>query len=252
MNHDFSLEGKNAIITGATRGIGLAIAKGFLASGATVTICSRKPENVESAIAELDSADKVVGTAVHVGKNEDVERLIHEAEERFGPVNILVNNAGTNPYYGPIVDSEEWAWDKTMDVNLKAPYVLSRKLGKKMMEQGGGSILNISSVAGLRASSNQGIYSVTKAALIMLTKVMAREMGHAGVRVNCICPGLFKTDLSRGLWENEEILAGAIKNKALGRIGDVNELVGAAIYFASDSSSFTTGAILQVDGGLVI
>ena len=252
MNHDFSLEGKNAIITGATRGIGLAIAKGFLASGATVTICSRRPENVESAIAELGSADKVVGTAVHVGKNADVERLIHEAEERFGPVNVLVNNAGTNPYYGPIVDSEDWAWDKTMEVNLKAPYVLSRKLGKKMMEQGGGSILNIASVAGLRASSNQGIYSVTKAALIMLTKVMAREMGHAGVRVNCICPGLFKTDLSRGLWENEEILAGAIKNKALGRIGDVNELVGAAVYFASDSSSFTTGAVLQVDGGMVI
>ena len=252
MHKDFSLEGKNAIITGATRGIGLAIAKGFLASGATVTICSRKPENVESAIADLNNPDKLMGTAVHVGKSEDIDRLICAAEDRFGPVNVLVNNAGTNPYYGPIVDSEEWAWDKTMDVNLKAPYVLSCKLGKKMMAQGGGSILNIASVAGLKALTNQGIYSVPKAGLIMLTKVMAREMGHAGVRVNCICPGLFRTELSRAMWENEEVLADAVSDKALGRIGEIDELVGAAVYFASDSSSFTTGAVLQVDGGMVI
>ncbi len=120
-----SMEGKNAIITGATRGIGLAIAKGYLNCGATVTICSRKPENVEAAVAELANPDKVLGTAAHVSKNDDLDRLIKEAEDRFGPVNVLVNNAGTNPYYGPIVDSEEWAWDKTMGVNLKAPYILS-------------------------------------------------------------------------------------------------------------------------------
>ena len=204
MSNRFSMKGKNAIVTGGTRGIGLAIARGFLEEGATVTVCGRKPEGVESAVAELDAPDRTLGVAAHVGKSEDIDRLISQAEDRFGPVNVVVNNAGTNPYYGPIIESEEWAFDKTMDVNLRAPYVLSLRLARKMVEGGGGSILNISSVAGLTASRNQGIYSVSKAALIMLTKVMAREMGRGGVRVNCILPGLIKTQLSRELWENPE------------------------------------------------
>ena len=149
-------------------------------------------------------------------------------------------------------ESEDWAWDKTMDVNLRAPYLLSRRVGVKMMAGDGGSIINISSVAGLEASAGQGIYSVTKAGLIMLTKVMAREMGASGVRVNCICPGVIRTHLSRALWEDEKTAKGYLARKALGRIGEVDELVGAAIYFASEASSFTTGAVLQVDGGMVI
>lgn len=253
MNDRFSMQGKNAIVTGATRGIGLAIARGFLESGATVTLCGRKQEGVDAALTDLsDHAASVLGVAAHVGKTEDIERLIAAAEERFGPVHALVNNAGTNPYYGPIAESEDWAWDKTMDVNLRGPYLLSRRVGVKMMEGGGGSIVNISSVAGLEAAPGQGIYSVTKAGLIMLTKVMAREMGKAGVRVNCICPGVIRTRLSRALWEDEKTSKRFLARKALGRVGEVDELIGAAVYFASDASSFTTGAVLQVDGGMVI
>ena len=253
MDTRFSMKGSNAIVTGATRGIGLAIARGFLESGATVTLCGRKPEGVAAALTALsDHASNVEGVSAHVGKVEDIERLISAAEGRFGPVNTLVNNAGTNPYYGPIAESEDWAWDKTMDVNLRGPYLLSRRVGVKMMEGDGGSIINISSVTGLEAAPDQGIYSVTKAGLIMLTKVMAREMGASGVRVNCICPGVIRTQLSRALWEEEGNEQAFVARKALGRIGEVDELVGAAIYFASAASSFTTGAVLQVDGGMVI
>ena len=253
MDSTFSLAGHNAIITGGTRGIGLAIAGGFLQAGATVTLCSRKQENVDQAIAELEShADKLLGVTSHVGRGEELEPLVAAATEKFGPVNILVNNAGTNPYYGPIIDSEEWAWDKTMAVNLKAPYMLSQVVARQMTENDGGSIVNIASIAGLSAAEGQGIYSVTKAGLIMLTKVMALELGGKGVRVNCICPGVIKTRLSEALWADPEVEKAVAAQKALKRVGTTDELVGAAIYLASPASSFTTGAMLQVDGGMVI
>ena len=253
MTSRFSLSGHNAIITGGTRGIGLAIAEGFLEAGATVTLCSRKQENVDQAIADLEShADQLLGITAHVGLTEDLEKLVSSASDKFGPVNILVNNAGTNPYYGPIIDSEEWAWDKTMAVNLKAPYMLSQIVARQMIGSGGGSIVNIASIAGLSAALAQGIYSVTKAGLIMLTRVMARELGGDGVRVNCICPGVIKTRLSEALWAEPEVEQAVAAQKALGRIGTIDELVGAAIYLASPASSFTTGAMLQVDGGMVI
>jgi len=253
MSQRFSLAGKHALVTGATRGIGLAIARGFVEEGANVTICGRKQETVDAAVAEFGAAaDKVLGAAAHVGRPDDIQQLVAQAEARFGPVNILVNNAGTNPYFGPIADSEDWAWDKTMDVNLKGPYILSRILGKKMMAAGSGSIINIASVAGLQAAPLQGIYSVTKAGLVMLTKVMAREFGRKGVRVNCICPGVIRTQLSEALWKDAEREKAFAANKALGRIGNVDELIGAAVYFASEASSFTTGAVLQIDGGMVI
>ena len=157
--------------------------------------------------------DKVQGVVAHVGKTEDIAALILAAETKFGHVNVLVNNAGTNPYFGPIVDSDEKAWDKTFEVNLKGPYTLARILAKKMMLAGGGSIVNIASVAGLEAAPMQGIYSVTKAGLIMLTKVMARECGRKGVRVNCICPGVIKTHLSETLWKDEERLKAILGQK---------------------------------------
>jgi len=178
--------------------------------------------------------------------------LISDAQEKFGIVNLLVNNAGTNPYYGPILESSDLAWEKTMDVNLKGPYILSRELAKGMVASGGGSIINISSIAGLMTLSNQGIYSITKAGLIMLTKVMARELGTSGVRVNCICPGVIKTKLSEAMWSDPKTEKHFAKQKALGRVGTTDEITGAAVYFASDASSFTTGAVLSVDGGMVM
>ncbi len=253
MSELFSLSGKHAIVTGGTRGIGLAIAQGFLNEGARVTICSRKQDGVDAALAELSKhGDKVQGFAAHIGKPDDITRLISDAQAAFGPAKVLVNNAGTNPYFGPIVESTDLAWEKTMDVNLKGPYMLSRELAKSMIENGGGSIINISSIAGLIASPDQGIYSVTKAGLIMLTKVMARELGTSGIRVNCICPGVVKTKLSEAIWKDPKVEQSFAKQKALGRVGSTEELAGAAIYFASDASSFTTGAIMTIDGGMVI
>ena len=253
MYQGFQLTGKNAIVTGGTRGIGLAIAKGFLESGAKVIICSRKQENVDSALAEFGGpTENIQGIAAHVGKSADLERIVSVAERRFGSIEILVNNAGTNPYVGPVIDADEAVWDKTMDVNLKGPYLLSSLCATKMMENGGGSIINVASVAGLNASPLQGIYSISKAGLIMLTKVLARELGSHKIRVNCICPGLIKTRLSEAIWSNPELAQAAIQMKALGRAGRTEELVGTAIYLASDASSFTTGATIQVDGGMMI
>ena len=253
MTDRFSLSGRNAIITGGTRGIGLAIAHGFLEVGAKVTICSRKQENVDEALATLaEFKDAVQGLTAHVGRTEDLVRLISNGEGRFGPISILVNNAGTNPYYGPIIDSEESAWNKTMEVNLKGPYMLSKLVARKMVAGGGGSIINIASVAGQTASPMQGIYSISKTGLIMLTRVMARELGTQRVRVNCICPGVIKTKLSEALWADREVEKQMASLKALDRVGTTDELIGAAIYLASDASSFTTGATLNVDGGMVI
>lgn len=248
-----ALHGKNAIITGATRGIGLAIARGFLARGATVTLCGRRAEGVEQALAELaDYGTQVSGLSAHVGKQEDLLTLVRQAESHFGPVNLLVNNAGTNPFYGPLVESEEWAWDKTIEVNLKAPYLLSKMVAAQMISGKAGSIINMGSVAGLTAMPMSGLYSVSKAGLIMLTKALARELGTHGIRVNCICPGVIKTRFSEALWKDEPAAAASAAQKALGRVGVPDEVVAAAIYFASDASSFTTGAVLQVDGGMVL
>lgn len=253
MFEKFSLKGKNAIVTGATRGIGLAIARGFLQSGANVTLCSRRQEGVNAALDALKEFDgRLQGLAVHIGNPKDLELLVQQSEEKFGAPHILINNAGTNPYFGPIVESEDWAWEKTMDVNLKGPYRLSRLVSKRMIDASGGSIVNIASIAGLSAAPLQGIYSVSKAGLIMLTKVMARELGQHNIRVNCICPGVIKTKLSEALWKDEETEMQFAKLKALGRVGTTDELVGAAIYLASDAGSFTTGAMIQVDGGMVI
>ncbi|MDA7632794.1 SDR family oxidoreductase [bacterium] len=249
----FSLEGKHALITGGTRGIGLAIVKGYLEAGATVSFCGRKQEGVDEALKELGSfGEHVRGFTAHIGKGEEINSLVKASQDAFGSIGILVNNAGTNPYYGPIVESEDWAWEKTFDVNLTGPYRLSREVAKGMMASGGGSIVNIASIAGLSAAPLQGIYSVTKAGLIMLTKVMAGELGKDKIRVNCICPGVIKTKLSEALWKDEEAERKFAKMKALKRIGETDELVGAAIYLGSEASSFTTGASLQVDGGMIL
>ncbi len=253
MYQGFSLTGKNAIVTGASRGIGLSIARGFLQSGANVTICGRKRERLDGAIEQLSQwSQRVHSVIAHVGKKDSIQELIDSAVERFGSIDVLVNNAGTNPYFGPIVDSTEKAWDKTMEVNVRGPYILSREIAKLMKQSGGGSIINIASISGLSAAADQGIYSVSKAALIMLTKTMAKELGEAKIRVNCICPGLVKTQLSSALW-NDPVAEKKITDlKALKRIGQADELAGTAIYLASDASSFTTGAMVQVDGGMIL
>ena len=253
MNDRFSLAGKHALITGGTRGIGFAIVKGFLEAGAKVTFCGRSQEGIDDASSQLSAfQEQIHGVVAHVGKAEEVDLLLESCRGGWGKVDVLVNNAGTNPYFGPLVESEDWAWEKTFDVNLTGPYRLSRALAKEMKEHGGGSIVNIASIAGLSATPMQGIYSVTKAGLIMLTKVLALELGEAKIRVNCICPGVIKTKLSEALWKDPKAEREFSGLKALKRVGETDEIVGAAIYLASDASSFTTGATLQVDGGMIL
>ncbi len=253
MPETFSLVGKTSLITGGTRGIGLALARGFADARSNVVICGRKRQTVDAALESLQAfGSRVQGMVADVASADDLERLVHDTAQSFGSIEVLVNNAGTNPYLGPIVDSDNWAWDKTFDVNLRGPYLLSRMVGRMMIDAGRGSVINVASVAGLEAAPMMGIYSVTKAGMIMLTRVLAREWGGHGVRVNCICPGLFKTDLSRALWSDDRRLQMFTARTALGRPGSVEELVGAAVYLASDASSYTTGAILQIDGGMVM
>jgi dehydrogenase/reductase SDR family member 4 len=253
MDDAFSLVGRHALVTGGTRGIGLAIAQTFAAAGAKVTVCGRKERDLVSTVQSIESSGGAAHSiAADVGKLDDIARLAEASQSHFGPIDVLVNNAATNRHFGPIEEITEADWDRTLMVNLKGPFLLTQRIGKQMIAGGGGKIINIASTAGLQAASRMGAYSVSKAALIMLTKVLAREWGRFGVRVNCICPGLVQTDLSEALWNDAGRRDAILAMKALKRIGKPNEIAGAALYLASDASSFTTGAILQVDGGMVI
>jgi dehydrogenase/reductase SDR family member 4 len=253
MTDDFSLSGRHALITGGSRGIGFEIAKTFAAAGAKVTLCGRNEESLQAAVQTIGREGGTAhGVAADVGIPADIGRLVDAAEAEFGPVAILVSNAATNRHFGPIEVISDSDWNATLQVNLNGPFLLCQRVGKQMIAAGGGAIINIASSAGLQAAPRMGAYSVSKAALIMLTKVLAREWGRFGIRVNCICPGLIQTELSEGLWSDSKRRDAILATKSLKRIGQPNELTGAALYLASPASSFTTGAVLQVDGGMVI
>ena len=244
-----SLEGKVALITGGSRGIGRASALAFADAGASVVVASRKLPDLEGVVKEIEAKGvKGLAVASHVAKIEDSQSLVEQVKAEFGRIDILFNNAGTNPYYGPLLNAEEWAWDATMNVNLKGQFFLSQLVARMMKEQGGGSIINTSSVGGLRPS-DLNIYSVTKAAFIMLTKVMAKEWGQYGIRVNAIAPGVIKTRLSEQLWKDPEVGERAAKNRAMLRLGEPEEVGTVALFLASDAASYVTGETIIVDGG---
>jgi NAD(P)-dependent dehydrogenase (short-subunit alcohol dehydrogenase family) len=244
-----SLEGKVALVTGGSRGIGRAIALNFADAGANVVISSRKLPELEAVSGELKAKGRrSLAIASHIAKPEDSKNLVQKIQAEFGRIDILVNNAGTNPYVGPLFKAEEWAWDATMNVNLKGPFILGQMVARMMKEQGGGSIINIASVAGLRASA-LNIYSVTKAGVIMLTKVMAKEWGRYGIRVNAIAPGIIKTKLSETLWKDPVKGEKAAHATSLGRIGVPEEIADVALFLASDASRYVTGDTIIVDGG---
>jgi NAD(P)-dependent dehydrogenase (short-subunit alcohol dehydrogenase family) len=248
---DFALTGKVAIVTGGSRGIGRSIAVALAEAGADVCVAARKPEALEESVNAVKATGrKGIAVPTNVREMEGLQNLVAETKKQLGRIDILVNNAATNPTFGPVANLEERAWDAIMNTNVKSAFFLSKMVREAIKEHGeGGSIVNVSSTGGIRASQGLGGYSVSKAAIIMLTQVCAKEWGSDGIRVNCIAPGLIKTEFSRALWENEAILNNSLTQSPLRRIGDPDEMAGAVVYFASAASSFTTGQTLVLDGG---
>jgi NAD(P)-dependent dehydrogenase (short-subunit alcohol dehydrogenase family) len=246
-----SLKDKVIVVTGASRGIGEAIAGGCLDAGARVVLASRKQADLDAAAERLAPRGETAAIACHTGKAADVEALFARAVERFGRVDGLVNNAATNPYFGPLVDTPEAALDKTIEVNLKGYLWCARALVLHARRRGGGgSIVSIASIAGLRAAPLQGIYGMTKAAVISMTKTLAFELGSSGVRANAIAPGLVETKFAGALVGNPAIRDPIVARTPVGRVGQPVDIAAAAVYLLSDAAAFTTGTVLVVDGGL--
>lgn len=249
----FSLQGKVAIITGASKGIGEAIAREFGRAGAKVAISSRKQEALDSLAASLgEEGIEALAVEANVSKMDELQHLTETCIAHFGGVDILVNNAAANPVFGPVEQTESWAFDKIMDANLKGPFELSKWCLPSMKSRGGGSVINISSIGGLRPEPMLGIYSVSKAALISLTKVLAKEWGAYGIRVNAICPGLIKTKFSEALWGNEAILNHMMGQLPIARVGTPEEIAALALFLASEASAYSTGSVFTADGGYTI
>jgi NAD(P)-dependent dehydrogenase (short-subunit alcohol dehydrogenase family) len=245
------LEGKVAIVTGASRGIGEAIARTFVAQGASVVIAARKMDALEGVAASLGA--RALAVTAHTGKEGDCAALVAKAIDKFGKVDVLVNNAATNPYFGPLLGADMAAWDKTFEVNLKGYYFMAREVARHVVaREGKGSIVNITSVNGLEAAPLQGIYAMTKAAVISMTKTLAVELASSNIRVNAIAPGLVKTRFANAIVSNDELMEQVIKKTPLGRYATPDEIAGAALYLASDAASYTTGHTLVVDGGMTI
>ena len=244
------LNGKVAIITGGSRGIGKAIAAVFSREGAKAVICGRKQETVDSVARELGGG--VVPMACHVGKPEDLSRLVETVTQKLGHIDILVNNAATNVAQGPCLNVDDGQFDKMVEVNLKSAFRLIRLVAPGMCRRGSGSIINIASIAGLRPQFEGLMYSMTKAALIMMTKSYALELGPQGVRVNAIAPGLIQTVLSEYYWKDEARLAETLKRQPVKHLGQPAEIAEIALMLASDKASYLTGQVITVDGGATI
>lgn len=249
----FDLTGKVAIVTGSSKGIGLSIAKGLAENGAKVVISSRKQDAVDLVAEEFTKAGlEAVGIACHIGDSSQREALVAKTIEKYGSIDILVNNAAINPYYGPLEASDEEVFNKIMDVNVKAPWLLSNLVQPYMKANKGGSIINISSVEGIHPGFQLGLYSVTKSALIMLTKNQAKEWGVYGIRSNVVCPGLIKTKFSQGLWSNEHLVSSYNEKVPLKRMAEPDEMAGVVLLLASDAGSYITGGVYAADGGYLI
>jgi NAD(P)-dependent dehydrogenase (short-subunit alcohol dehydrogenase family) len=244
---ELSLKGKVALVTGASRGIGKAIARAYADAGASVLLSSRKQEALEAAAADIGGdVDVCVANA---GDPEQAAAAVAHCIERFGAVDILVNNAATNPYFGPAMDIDLGRYDKTWDVNLRGVLVWTQEAWKRSLQERGGAVINIASVGGLSVEQGIGIYNTTKAALIHLTKTLAAELAP-NVRVNAIAPGLVKTDMARALWEPAEDRIAA--SMPLARLGEPTDIANAALYLASDLAPWVTGHTLVVDGGALL
>jgi NAD(P)-dependent dehydrogenase (short-subunit alcohol dehydrogenase family) len=251
--HDLS--GKVAVISGASRGIGEAVARAYLGAGAAVVIGSRKLENIEPLAVDMNSEfpGQVVSVVSHAGKRENARKMVALAVESFGRVDIAVNNAATNPHFGPLLTAEESHWDKILEVNVKGYFWLCQAAAEQMKAQGsGGKIINVASVAGIQPGLMMGVYSVSKAAVIMMTKALAVELGGDGIQVNAIAPGFVKTSFSKAIWSNPTVSASILERTPAGRMADPEEMAGIAVFLASSASDFTTGAVFTIDGGFTL
>lgn len=251
MSAKITLTDKVAIITGASRGIGEAIARTFADHGAKVVLASRKIEGVTAVAESIGASAHAV--AAHTGKEADCVALVNAAIAKFGKVDVLVNNAATNPYFGPLFDIDEGAWDKTFEVNLKGYFWMSREVVRHLRERSArGSIVHVASVAGLVAAPAQGVYGMTKAAIVSMTKTMAYELAGNDIRVNAIAPGFIDTRFASAILKNEVLLDEVLKMTPMKRYGQPDEIAGGALYLASDSASYLTGHTLVIDGGMTI
>jgi NAD(P)-dependent dehydrogenase (short-subunit alcohol dehydrogenase family) len=251
MTTPFHLEQKVAVITGSSRGIGRAIAESMAALGAKVVISSRKIEACETVAQEIAAkGGEAAAIACNISRKDEVEALVAHSQRRFGRIDVLVCNAAINPVYGPLRALTDEAFDKMMGANVRSNLWLCNLAIPGMAERGGGAVIIISSIAGFRGTDTLGMYSITKAADFALTRNLAVEWGPRNVRVNCIAPGLVKTDFARALWENQELLARRTAHTPLRRIGLPEEIGPVAAFLASPAASFITGQIIAADGGI--
>ena len=247
----FSLDKRNAIVSGGSKGIGKAIAIKFAQAGANVIICSRRKENLEAAVAEAKSIGLTLfPVECNTSSYSSILSVTDYTLDKFGKVDILVNNAATNPHYGPILDSEDSHWDKIFDVNVKGYFNFVKACSSSMISNNAGKIINVASIAAKTPLDGLGVYNISKAAVVMLTKVLAKELGEHNIQINTLAPGLIKTDFSRALWENEDTYNKIVKSIPQGKMGTPDDISGMALYLASEASDFVTGSIFTVDGGI--
>lgn len=253
MGHElFDLSDRVAIVTGASRGIGEAIARLLAEHGAHVVVSSRRPDGVEAVAESIrQGGGKATAIACHVGERSDIDRLLAQVVDERGRLDILVNNAAANPYFGPILDTDAGAADKTIDVNLRGFFHFSTQAGSIMRERGGGCIVNTASINAVRPGPWQGIYSITKAAIVNMTKAFAKECAADGIRVNCVLPGLTDTKFARAIVQDDKVLRTILPLIPMGRVAQPEEIAPAVLFLASDAASYMTGVCLPVDGGFL-
>jgi dehydrogenase/reductase SDR family protein 4 len=250
---NFRLDGKVAIVTGASKGIGKYIALALAQQGATVVVSSRKLDAVNEVAKEFnDKGLKAIGFPCHMGDDAQVKELAESTIKNLGGIDIIVNNAAANPVFGPVENAGDDAFNKIMEVNVKGPLNLAKYALESMKSRGGGSVINISSIEGITPGQGLGLYSVSKSALIQLSKVLAREWGQYNIRTNAICPGLIETKFSEALTSNDKILEMVMMKQALPMIAQPEDIAGLALFLASPASKFITGAVISADGGYTV
>ncbi|HEY0939146.1 MAG TPA: SDR family oxidoreductase [Steroidobacter sp.] len=249
----FDLTGKVAVITGSSRGIGRAIAERMAEHGAKVVVTSRKLDACEEVVKAIrDKGGEAIALACNISRKEDLQRLVDDTIGRWGGIDVLVCNAAVNPYYGPSIDMPDDAYDKVMNSNVRSNFWLCNMVLPQMAQRGGGSVIIISSVAGLMGAPTLGVYGLSKAADMALARNICAEWGPKNIRANCIAPGLIRTDFARTLWEDPQVYQHTVKAYPLRRIGEPDEIAGAAVFLAGPSGSFMTGQTLVIDGGGLI